>query len=284
MSEKLLTHRAALTNIIRRISIQAGEIILEYYDGFKDMAPVKKNDGSPVTQADKDAEIFIEKHLKELMPNVPVIGEELYSNGIRPDLSQHDYYWLVDPLDGTRSFIRGEGNFTTNIALIHCGQPVLGVVYAPQKEEIYYGYFDSDTNEGHAYRYFEQSDNEKSIRTRKVPKKGLSVMTSGDYPNESKHQEFLKDYKVANITRCASSLKICAIANGKADLYARFGPTGEWDTAAGHAVLRAAGGDIRDISGNSLRYGENSKDIINPDFIAASNDFFLCMARTSQEG
>jgi len=283
MSEKLLTHRAALTNIVRRISIQAGEIILEYFDGFKDKATVQKDDGSPVTQADKEAEIFIEKQLKELMPNVPVIGEESYSCGSRPDLSKHDYFWLVDPLDGTRSFIRGGENFTTNIALIHRGEPVLGVVYVPQKEEIYYGYFDSDTNKGHAYRFYEHSDNEKAMRTRKVPKQGLSVMTSGDHPNDVKHQEFLEDYKVANIIRCASSLKICAIANGKADLYVRFGPTGEWDTAAGHAVLRAAGGDIRDISGKPLRYGENKDDIINPDFIAASGDFFSCMELVSQE-
>ncbi len=284
MSEKLLTHRAALTNIVRRISIQAGEIILEYYNGFKEMELAKKSDGSPVTQADKEAEIFIEKHLKELMPDVPVIGEESYSNGSRPDLSQNDYFWLVDPLDGTRSFIRGGENFTTNIALIHRGQPVLGVVYAPQKEELYYGYFDSDTNEGHAYRHFEESGKEKSIRTRKMPKQGISVMTSRDYNNDSRHEEFLKGYKVASIIRCASSLKICAIANAKADLYARFGPTGEWDTAAGHAVLRAAGGDIRDMSGKSLQYGGNNEDIINPDFIAASGDLFSCMQQASQEG
>ena len=284
MSEKLLMHRAALTNIIRRISIQAGEIVLEYFDGFKDMETAQKSDGSPVTQADKKAEIFIEKQLKELMPGVPVIGEESYSAGLRPDLSKHDYFWLVDPLDGTRSFIRGGNNFTTNIALIYRGQPVLGVVYAPQKEEIYYGYFDAETNDGHAFRYYEHSENEKAIRTRKVPGRGLNVMTSGDYPNDTEHQEFLKDYKVANIIRCASSLKMCTIANGKADLYVRFGPTGEWDTAAGHAVLRAAGGDIRNTAGKPLRYGEKIDDIINPDFIAASGDFFSCMELVSQEG
>ncbi len=277
MSEKLLTHRAALANIIRRISIQAGEIILEYYDGFKDMELVEKSDGSPVTKADKEAEIFIEERLNELIPNVPVIGEESYSSGRRADLSRNDYFWLVDPLDGTRSFVRGGENFTTNVALIYRGEPVLGVVYAPQKEEIYYGYFDFDTSVGYAYRHFGQSDKEKAIRTRRMPKKGISVMTSGDHPNDAKHEKFLQNYKVANIIRRASSLKICAIASGKADLYVRFGSTGEWDTAAGHAILRAAGGDIRDLSGNTLRYGENNKDIINPDFIAASGDLFSCM-------
>lgn len=284
MSEKLLTHRAALTNIVRRIATQAGEITLEYFDGIKDMATVSKSDGSPVTQADKEAEHFIEKQLKELIPELPVIGEEAYANGYRPDLTSHKYFWLVDPLDGTRSFIRGGENFTTNIALVHNGRPVLGVVYAPQKEEIYYGYWDQDTNEGHAFRFNEQSNKEKPIRTRKIPPKGLTVMTSGDHNNDTKNQEFLQNHKVASIIRRASSLKICAIAAGKADLYVRFGPTGEWDTAAGHAILRAAGGDIRDMQGNSLRYGTNKETIINPDFIAGSADFFSCMEPSPQAG
>ena len=282
MSEKLLTHRAALANIVRRIAVQAGEIILEYFDGIKDMAPVQKGDGSPVTQADKQAEFFIEQELKTLIPGLPIIGEEAYAGGHRPDLSTHDYFWLVDPLDGTRSFIRGKENFTTNIALIYRGEPVLGVINAPEREEIYYGFLDHETNERQAFRYYESSGKEKPIRTRKIPAQGLCVMTSGDAASGARHQEFLQNYKVASVIRRASSLKICAIAKGKADLYVRFGPTGEWDTAAGHAVLRAAGGDIRDVQGNSLRYGMGQK-IINPDFIAASDDFFSCMHQASQE-
>ncbi len=284
MSEKLLKHRAALTNIVRRISVQAGNVILEYYDGFKEMGAVSKKDGSPVTQADKEAEKYITRQLNEIAPEVPVIGEEAYSSGYRPDVSSQEYFWLVDPLDGTRSFLRGEDSFTTNIALIHNGQPVLGVIYAPQKEEIYYGYTAFENEGGNAGRFYEHSNKEKPIKTRKMPAQGICVMTSGDFPNEEKHQAFLKNYKVASIIRCASSLKMCAVAGGKADLYVRFGPTGQWDTAAGHAILRAAGGDIRDLSGKPLIYGQDINNIINPEFIAASGEFFSCAELAAQEG
>lgn len=276
MSEKLLTHSTALTNIVRRIAEQAGDIILEYFDGLKDISSTSKSDGSPVTEADKQSESFIYSQLKELMPDIPVIGEEAYSKGERQDLTKGEYFWLVDPLDGTRSFIRGEEDFTVNIALIHKGNPVLGVVNAPAKEEIYCGYIDHETSAGNAFRYYENGNKEKSIKTRKIPAQGLCVMTSGSISNMSRYQEFLENYKVARITRLASSLKICAIARGKADLYLRLGSTGEWDTAAGHAILRAAGGDIRNLQGKPLRYGTGNKTMINPEFIAASNDFFSC--------
>lgn len=275
MSEKLLSHRAALTNMVKRIANEAGELILDYFEGAKDMKVTSKKDGTPVTLADQEAEKLIEQQLKAVFPDIPVIGEEAHSAGQRVDLSGHEYFWLVDPLDGTRAFVRGEDEFTVNIALIHRTEPILGVVYAPEKGELYSGFINEDGS-SQAMRFFEDSDKEKELRTRRVPSKGLTVMTSGDYGDNSRHQAFLKQYKVSSIVRRASSLKICSIARGKADLYARFGPTGEWDTAAGHAVLRAAGGDIKDIDGNSLRYGAGVGDLLNPDFISASDDFFAC--------
>lgn len=270
---KLLTHRAALTNIVRRIAVDAGELILEYFDGIRDMEHISKEDGSPVTCADREAEKLIEKALMDTLSDIPVIGEESFAGGKRINFDEHEYFWLVDPLDGTKAFVRGDGDFTVNIGLIKNREPVLGVIYAPEKGEMYAG-FVNDDGSGRAFRYFEDSETEKDIRTRSMPREGLTVMSS-NYHGGSKPQDgLLGELKVKKIVRRSSSLKICAIAHGKADLYPRFGPTCEWDTAAGHAILRAAGGDIKDMNGNSLIYGGNDPQLLNPDFVAASDDLF----------
>ena len=271
MSSKLLNHRAALNNSVKRIAVEAGELILEYFDGVKDMGTQSKGDGSPVTLADQEAERLIEARLIDILPDIPVIGEESHANGKRVDLSKHDYFWLVDPLDGTRAFVAGEEDFTVNIGLIHKSEPVLGVIYAPEIGELYSGFIDGN-GDSQSVRYFEDSDNEKQMRTRSMPKKGLTVMSSGYSSKVAAQEEMLEQLKVSSVVRRASSIKICVIANGKADLYPRFGPTCEWDTAAGHAILRAAGGDIRDLKGNSLKYGAGNDDLLNPHFIAASGD------------
>lgn len=284
MSAKLLSHRAALSNMVSRIAGEAGVLILDYFDGLKDMKARSKEDGSPVTLADQEAERLIEDRLSALIPGIPIIGEEAYSAGCCPDLQDQDYFWLVDPLDGTRAFVRGQGDFTVNIGLVYHGDPVLGIVYAPEKGELYAGFLDEEGTSGQATRFSEESGKENPLRTRKVPRQGLTVMASGDYGDDRQHEEFLKQYKVSSIIRRASSLKICAIAVGKADLYVRFGPTGEWDTAAGHAILRASGGDIRDMKGRSLRYGVGNSDLINPNFVAASADLFACMEQAQISG
>ncbi len=272
MSSKLLASKVALCNMVRRIAVEAGELILEYLDGIKDMQASKKDDGSPVTLADQEAERLIEVRLLDILPDIPVVGEESFSSGARINFSSYDYFWLVDPLDGTKAFIEGEDEFSVNIGLIHKGKPVLGVIYAPEKGELYSGYCGADTTATKASRYFEDSNTEKEMRVRKMPRQGITVMSSS-YSGDSKRQDsFLEQFKVRKIIRKSSSLKICDIANGKADLYPRFGPTCEWDTAAGHAILLAAGGDIVDISGNPLRYGGAHPTLLNPDFIAASGD------------
>lgn len=271
MSSKLLSHRPALCNIIRRIAVEAGELILEYYDGVRDMESTSKDDGSPVTVADQEAERLIEKRLEESVPGIPMIGEEAFAAGRRVDLKTHDYFWLVDPLDGTRAFVAGEGDFTVNIALIHKGQPILGVIYTPEKGELYAGYINEDGTM-RSFRYFEESETEKDMRTRSMPAKGLTVYASSSKETMQKNQDVLDQFKIAKVVRRSSSAKISAIANGKADIYPRFGPTCEWDTAAGHAILRAAGGDITNIYGEPLTYGGDHPKLRNPDFIAASAD------------
>ncbi len=272
-TSKLLSHRMALCNIVRRIAVEAGALTLEYFDGLHDLDEEAKADGSPVTVADHAAERLIENRLKAVIPDILMIGEESYSS-IQKDLdfSEHEYFWLVDPIDGTKAFVRGEDDFTVNIALIHKGEPIIGVIYAPAVGEVYMGCTELDGTMK-SWRYFEDSDTEKDMRTRKMPKKGLDVMSSAYSSGSLQAQdELLQGLKVSRILRRASSLKICMVANGKADLYPRFGPTCEWDTAAGHAILRAAGGDICTLEGESLTYGVGRDSLLNPHFIAASKD------------
>jgi 3'(2'), 5'-bisphosphate nucleotidase len=266
---KLLQNRAALCNMVRRLAIEAGDITLQYFDEAGFHGTEHKQDGSPVTQADREAEVLIEKGLLNLLPDVPVVGEEAIAAGHTPDISGSEYFWLVDPLDGTREFISGSGDYTVNIALIHHGEPVLGVVYAPALGDLYAGFVEADG--GKAVRWNADSDKEKEIYVRTPPKAGLTVVASRSHGTKAEQMEkFLEDYKVEKLLKRGSSLKICIIAAGKADLYPRLGTTSEWDTAAGDAVLRAAGGKIVDLEGNPLRYGKAAAKFLNPHFVASA--------------
>lgn len=266
-TNRLLEHPAALCNILKRIAREAGELTLNYFDESGYQGADAKGDGSPVTVADKAAEDVIEKALKETTPEVPMVGEEATSDGRIPDLSGAAYFWLVDPLDGTKEFISGSGDYTVNIALIHKGQPVIGVVYAPVKGELYAGH-----GPGTAVRYLEDSDKEKSIHVRKPPEEGFTVVASAHHANQEKLDAFLENYKVAKLLKRGSSLKICSVAAGKADLYPRFGPTCEWDIAAGDAVLRSAGGIVTDLRGNPFSYGFAERKFLNPEFVACAEE------------
>jgi 3'(2'), 5'-bisphosphate nucleotidase len=272
---KILSHRSALCNMVRRVALEAGAKILPYFDGLEDAQATTKEDGSPVTLADREAEVLIRKALYDIVPEVPMVGEEGVSEGESFDLATHDYFWLVDPLDGTIEFLSGGGDFTVNIALIYKNDPVLGVVYAPHKGELYAGFMDESGN-GRALRYMEDTGKEKEISVRRPPREGLTVMSTRHHAQPgSRLEKFLEEFKVEKIIRRASSLKICAVAAGKADLYPRFGATGEWDTAAGDAVLRAAGGVIKGIETREpLRYGMGGNAFKNPAFVALSGDLY----------
>lgn len=272
-TSKILSHRKALCNQVRRVAVGAGELILEYFDGIRACKTSEKGDGSPVTCADQDAEKMIEARLNAIAPEVPFIGEESYEAGNRVDLTQSEYFWLVDALDGTRAFVKGQSEFTVNIALIHNQNPVLGVIYAPEKGELFAGYIEENGN-AEATRYNEDTENEKSIRTRKMPHKGLTVTIGGTHGQSEKFDKLLESLKVEKIVRMSSSLKICTIANGKSDIYPRFGAICEWDIAAGHAILKAAGGDIREVGGTSMTYTGAREKMLLPDFYAGSNEFF----------
>ena len=241
---------------VQDIARQAGKIELTHFDPNGYDKVQYKDDNSPVTEADKAAEAFIKPALIELEPSIDFIGEE--SAAARGRTQPTEYFWLVDPLDGTKEFISGSGNFTVNIALIHNNKPILGVVYVPTTGQIFSGYRDGTAQE-----------NGQTISVRTQPEEGLTVVASKSHGSGEKLDKFLEQFKVANTIKRGSSLKICEIAAGRADLYPRFVPTMEWDTGAGQAVLEAAGGRVlTHPEGEPLAYGKKARGFDNPHFIA----------------
>ncbi len=245
---------------LRLIAERAGQVILTHYGEGEDIEVRKKDDASPVTAADEAAEAFILQALETLTPEIPVIAEEAMAAGIQPDVSG-GLFWLVDPLDGTKEFLARNGEFTVNIALIQDGEPVAGVVHAPAMAKTWAG-------AGPGSATLSQADRPpRAIEARRPPEDGLVVVASRRHGASQDLDSFLADYDVAERVGAGSSLKFCLVASGTADLYPRFGRTMEWDTAAGHAVLLAAGGSIiRADDGSPLRYGKPGFE--NPHFIA----------------
>jgi len=273
VSNKLLENPAALCNTLKRIAVEAGEIVMGYYESLEDMQVDTKNDDSPVTLADRETEGFIQMKLEALFPHIPMIGEEAVALGKAPKIAKdQEYFWLVDPLDGTKEFIAGGKDFTVNIALIKKGQPVIGVVYAPARGEMYSGH-----GKGTAVKWTEEGDKDKPITVRPYPRDGMVVVASKSHGDTGKLEKFLDNFMINKLVKYGSSLKICVIAAGKADLYPRFGPTCEWDTAAAHAVVNAAGGVVTDENGQALTYGGKNEKWLNPEFIACAFDWHAMM-------
>ena len=234
------------------IAKQAGELIMTYFQAGHEIR--RKDDNSPVTDADVKANELITKALSVLAPQIPAVAEE----DDLPPKEGHGLFWLVDPLDGTRAFVKGEPEFTVNIGLIHHGRPVLGVIYAPPQRTLYYG-----TLEGGAFRQAGEAAPEK-IHVRKTPEQGLTVVKSKSHPSPAT-TAYLEKLKVHEMIAGSSSIKFCMVAEGSADIYPRFGRTMEWDTAAGHAILSAAGGRVENADGQTLTYGKPGYE--NPFFI-----------------
>ena len=249
---------AALVPEVLAIAEAAGRLILTHYRG--DIGVRRKADASPVTAADEEAEHLIVERLRRLMPQIPIISEEAHARGELGELSAARF-WLVDPLDGTREFLKKNGEFTVNIALVDEGRPVLGVVTAPALDLAYAG-----AGPGSARLW--RAGSERRISARAKPALGLTVVASRSHLGDPAVLEhWLAGLPVADTRQAGSSLKFGLIAAGEADLYPRFGRTMEWDTAAGHAVLAAAGGRVQTLDGQELRYGKPGFE--NPHFIAA---------------
>lgn len=238
------------------IARTAGTAIMEVY--ATDFAVADKSDASPVTEADRRAEALIVPALASLAPGVQIVSEESWSARDAPNAAEQ--CWMVDPLDGTREFIARNGEFTVNIALVERGVPVLGVVLAPATGQAFAGVAGSG-----AFAE-DRSGRRKPIACRAPPRAGLTVVSSRSHGDRERLEDFLAGRVVAERVILGSSLKFCRVASGEADLYPRFGRTMEWDTAAGHALLRAAGGRVTDLDGVELRYGKAA--FANPPFVA----------------
>jgi 3'(2'), 5'-bisphosphate nucleotidase len=245
---------------LRAVAKRAGREILKVYNTA--FAVATKADDSPVTAADHAAErLILEAIRAEITDAFPVVGEEAFAAGAIPEVAGRPF-WLVDPLDGTKEFVRRNGEFTVNIALIEAGKPALGVVHAPVLGATFWG-----SRHG---SFAEDGGRTRQIHCRNAPAKGLTALISRHHamPEE---ETYLARYAIANKIVAGSSLKFCRIAEGKGDIYPRFGRTKEWDTAAGHAVLMCAGGSVADLDGRELGYGKPGFD--NPSFVAKGTNF-----------
>lgn len=241
---------------VARIVRAAGEVVLQVYAGTIEVQ--RKADATPVTEADERAEALIVPALRALAPGIPVVAEEAVARG-QADAAAA-VFWLVDPLDGTKEFISRNGEFTVNVALIRDGQPVLGVVGAPAVGRLFAGIVGQGA-------WVEDAGARRAIAARMPPSEGLTVVASRSHGDAQALESFLRGRKVARLASAGSSLKLCLLAAGEADLYPRLGRTMEWDIAAGHAVLAAAGGSVRRLDGGAFTYGKPGFE--NPHFVAS---------------
>jgi 3'(2'), 5'-bisphosphate nucleotidase len=239
----------------------AAREIMRIYAG--DLGERTKADKSPVTDADQAAEEIIVRELRALTPDTPVVAEEEMAAGRVPVLNGGPF-WLVDPLDGTKEFIKRNGEFTVNIALIEDGKPTLGIVLAPATDTLWRGAIGLGADKSEKGGAF------SAIATRTPPANGLTACASRSHAIYSDLDIWFRsnNLTVADRVQAGSSLKFCLIAEGQADIYPRFGPTNEWDTAAGQGVLEAAGGEVVTTDGRPLKYGKPGFG--NPHFIARS--------------
>jgi len=258
---------------------RAGEAILDVYDS--DFAVEQKDDKSPLTLADKRSNEIIEKVLEQTVTvnnsTVPILSEEGKEISYE-DRKKWEYFWLVDPLDGTKEFVKKNGEFTVNIALIHKHKPVLGIIYIPVKDVFYFAAVNFGTYklENSEILTDDLSIEELLDKSQKLPlhnnnKTSFTVIGSRSHTSEefSEFMEQLNEkYENVEFISSGSSLKLCLVAEGKADVYPRFGPTMEWDTAAGQAIVEQAKGTVIETQTNEpLSY--NKSNLLNPFFIVS---------------
>ncbi len=256
------TERNELARLFAQIASDAGVVVMEVYDS--EFETRTKADYSPVSDADERAEEIILARLEKSLPGVPVLAEERAAReGLGDKVAES--FLLVDPVDGTKEFVNRRGDFTVNIALICAGKPVAGCVYAPARREMYFGGAEALMIE--AFAPGEKLREAQLLKTRAYPAEGLTAITSSSHLDE-RTKTFLDARNVATRMGIGSSLKFCWLAAGKADVYPRWGPTMEWDTAAGHAILNAAGGQMLTPDGSPFTYGNGSEGFRNGPFIA----------------
>jgi len=242
--------------------VEAGAAILRIREAG--LTIETKSDQSPVTSADKAGEAIILSALAQLAPDIPVLAEEQVAAGRIPDVESA--FIAVDALDGTKDFIRGGPDFTVNVGLIRDGRPVAGIVGAPALSRVWIG-----AHAQGAWRIDPATGERTEVTVRDPPDDGIDIVASRSH-RTAETDEFIARFPGARIVAAGSSLKLVAVAEGGADLYPRLAPTSQWDTAAGHAVLTAAGGRVLDLDGNDLGYGPRNNGgphpFLNPWFVA----------------
>lgn len=247
---------------LAQIAARAGVAVMEVYES--DFEQRSKSDTSPVTDADERAEAIILEALGRIFPGIPVLAEEQFEAGIRPQTDDH--FFLVDPVDGTREFVNRNGEFTVNIALIHQRRPIAGCVFAPALKRLYCGgasAYAGPVAAGEDVR----EDFLVPVSGRDLSGNGLTAVMSRSHLDDQT-KAWAESAGVTDAVTAGSSLKFCLLAEGRADVYPRFGPTMEWDTAAGHAVLHAAGGHVIQPDGGDFLYGKTEAGYRNGPFIA----------------
>ncbi len=246
-----------LVGLAAELARKAAAAIMAVREGG--FAVERKRDFSPVTAADRIAEALILDGLRDAAPHIPVVAEEEVEAGLVAGVPS-GRFWLVDPLDGTREFAAGAPNFAVNIGLVQHGRPVLGVVALPATGEVFAGLV------GDGAWKQDATGPRRPIHARRIPPEGPVVMASRHYQKDARIADFAESHRALRIVNIGSAEKFCRVAEGAADLYPRFGPTMEWDTAAPEAVLLAAGGGMAEWDGTPLRYGKPGWE--NPAFLA----------------
>ncbi len=246
-------------DLLKKISIEAGNEILKIYnDETLSKEVEQKSDNSPLTLADKASNKVIVKKLKDNFPDIPILSEE-EKHVEYVERKQWKKFWLVDPLDGTKEFIKRNGEFTVNIALIDNGFPVFGIIYAPVTETLYIG----DVLKKRAYKIVA---GEKEIPLVVNNKQTDRVAVGSRSHSSLEEVDLLNKYGVVETISVGSSLKFCMVAEGKADIYYRHGPTMEWDTGAGQAIVEASGGKVDNFL-TGTRFGYNKENLLNGSFL-----------------
>ena len=255
---------------IVNISVDAGEVILNYYNENVDV--IYKDDESPLTKADLASHKIITDSIKKITPDIPILSEEEFIDWkIRKKWKK---YWLIDPLDGTKEFIKKNDEFTVNIALIENNRPILGVIYTPALNELFYSIKNFGSYKILTKKKLNTLKEAKRISINKKKSNKIKIVGSRSHSNPILDKWVNKNFNEFDILQKGSSLKFCLIAEGSADIYPRFGPTSEWDIAAGHIILEEAGGKLKSIDNKEILYNEK-ENILNPDFFAYSNVDFV---------
>lgn len=262
-SMEAAAERSRLAEAFAQLTVTAGAAVMEVYG--RGCAVSFKADQSPVSEADLLAEALILEELKRCAPGIPVLAEENVSRGVKPAVDGR--FILVDPVDGTREFISRNGEFTVNIALIEAGIPVVGAVYAPAIGLLWVGGRKATRCAVAPGATVAPEDAREPIAVRAPPAGRYTALASRSH-GDAATENFLARLPIAERKTAGSSLKFCRVAEGVADVYPRFGPTMEWDTAAGDAVLRAAGGQVLAVEGGPLRYGKTASGYRNGGFVA----------------